>query len=156
MHHMTWLASSFVPRYKRNQKTIIRNCWCICVYRQGIAHNHIEPWGNFHSTKIQVCSKRWKTKRVTLQNEPFTALTIYAIDFEEFFSSMYIICILCLCQTIALWRTFLFRQRINLSPHSAVHMRQWVVSTLVQIQACGLFGVKPLSKPMLGYSQLDH
>ena len=34
-------------------------------------------------------------------------------------------------------------------------MRQWTGSTLVQIMACRLFGTKPLSKPMLGYCQLD-
>ena len=34
-------------------------------------------------------------------------------------------------------------------------MRQWIGSALVQIMACGLFGAKPLPKPMLGYCQLD-
>ena len=34
-------------------------------------------------------------------------------------------------------------------------MRQWIGSALVQIMACRLFGAKPLSKPMLGYCQLD-
>ena len=34
-------------------------------------------------------------------------------------------------------------------------MRQWFGSALVQIMACRLFGAKPLSKPMLGYCQLD-
>ena len=29
-------------------------------------------------------------------------------------------------------------------------------SVLVKIMACGLFGAKPLSKPMLAYCQLDH
>ena len=40
------------------------------------------------------------------------------------------------------------------SPPSAVYVRQWIVSALVQIMACRLFGVKPLSKPILGYCQL--
>ena len=40
-------------------------------------------------------------------------------------------------------------------PPSAAHMSQWIGSALVQIMACRLFGVKPLSKPMLGYCQLD-
>ena len=44
---------------------------------------------------------------------------------------------------------------INSSPPSAANMRQWIVSALVQIMACCLFGAKPLSKPMLGYCQLD-
>ena len=35
---------------------------------------------------------------------------------------------------------------------SATYMRQWIGSALVQIMACRLFGAKPLSKPMLGYS----
>ena len=34
-------------------------------------------------------------------------------------------------------------------------MHQWIVSALVQIMACRLFGTKPLSKPMLGYCHLD-
>ena len=33
-------------------------------------------------------------------------------------------------------------------------MRQWIRSVSVQIMACCLFGIKPLSKPMLVYSQL--
>ena len=44
---------------------------------------------------------------------------------------------------------------INLSPSSPAYMRQWIGSALLQIMACRLFGVKPLSKPMLGYCQLD-
>ena len=43
----------------------------------------------------------------------------------------------------------------NSSPHSTANMRQWIRSVLVQIMACRLFGAKPLSKPMLGYCQLD-
>ena len=34
-------------------------------------------------------------------------------------------------------------------------MRQWQRSAFVQIIACRLFGTKPLSKPLLGYCQLD-
>ena len=37
----------------------------------------------------------------------------------------------------------------------AAYMRQWSESTLVQIMACRLFGAKPLSKPTVGYCQLD-
>ena len=44
---------------------------------------------------------------------------------------------------------------INSSPLSAAYMRQWIRSALVKIVACRLFGAKPLSKPMLGYGQLD-
>ena len=43
---------------------------------------------------------------------------------------------------------------INPSPPSAAYMRQWIGSTLVQIMASGLYGTKPLSKPVLGYCQL--
>ena len=43
----------------------------------------------------------------------------------------------------------------NSSPPSAAYMPQWVGSALVQIMACRLFDAKPLSKPMLGYCQLD-
>ena len=39
--------------------------------------------------------------------------------------------------------------------HSAAYVRQWIGSELVKIMACRLFGAKPLSKPMLGYCQLD-
>ena len=41
-----------------------------------------------------------------------------------------------------------------ISPN-AVYMRQWIESALVEIMACRLFNTKPLSKPMLAYSQLD-
>ena len=44
----------------------------------------------------------------------------------------------------------------NSSPPSAEYMRQCIGSALVQIMACRLFGAKPLSKPMLDYSQLSH
>ena len=44
----------------------------------------------------------------------------------------------------------------NSSPPSAAYMHQWIGSALVQIMACRrLFGTKPLSKPVLGYCQLD-
>ena len=44
---------------------------------------------------------------------------------------------------------------LNSSPPSAAYMRQWIGSALVQIMACRLFGAKPLSKPLLGYCQLN-
>ena len=39
---------------------------------------------------------------------------------------------------------------VNSSPPISAHIRHWIGSALVQITACRLFGVKPLSKPMLG------
>ena len=42
----------------------------------------------------------------------------------------------------------------SISP-SAAYMCQLIGSALDQIMACRLFGAKPLSKPMLGYCQLD-
>ena len=47
------------------------------------------------------------------------------------------------------------RSYFNSSTPRAAYMRQWIGSALVQIMACRLFGAKPLSKPMLGFSQLD-
>ena len=44
---------------------------------------------------------------------------------------------------------------VNSSPPSAAYMRQWTRSALLQIMACRLIRAKPLSKPMLGYRQLD-
>ena len=44
---------------------------------------------------------------------------------------------------------------INSYPPNVTYMRQWIGWVLVQIMACRLFGAKPLSKPMLGYGQLD-
>ena len=44
---------------------------------------------------------------------------------------------------------------VNSSIPSAAYMRLWTGSALVQITSCRLFGDKPLSKPMLGYYQLD-
>ena len=46
-------------------------------------------------------------------------------------------------------------QCVNSSPPGAANMRQWIRSKLFQIMACHLFGAKPLSKPMLGYCQLN-
>ena len=47
---------------------------------------------------------------------------------------------------------------INSSPPGATYICQWIGSALVQhvqIMASCLFGTKPLSKPVLGYCQLD-
>ena len=38
--------------------------------------------------------------------------------------------------------------RVNSSPPSATHLRQWIGAVLVWIMACRLFDTKPLSKPM--------
>ena len=43
--------------------------------------------------------------------------------------------------------------------HCAVvsaYMRQWIGSALFQIMAWRLFGAMPISKPMMGYCQMDH
>ena len=45
--------------------------------------------------------------------------------------------------------------QIKSSPPSAAYMHQWIGSALVQIMACHLFGAEPLSKPILGYFQLN-
>ena len=50
-----------------------------------------------------------------------------------------------------LWASITF----NSSPPNAAYMWQIIWSALVQIMACCLFGTKLLSKPMLGYCQLD-
>ena len=42
----------------------------------------------------------------------------------------------------------------NSSPPSAAYMRRWIVSALVMIITCHLFGAKPFSKPILGCCQL--
>ena len=46
-------------------------------------------------------------------------------------------------------------QIIYLSPPSAVYMRQWSGSALVQVMACRLNGAKPLPEPMLTCCPLD-
>ena len=43
----------------------------------------------------------------------------------------------------------------NNSPPSGAYMHQGIRVALVQKMACRLFGAKPLSKPMLGYCDLD-
>ena len=50
------------------------------------------------------------------------------------------------------WSLF---NHLNSFPPSAAYLRQLIGSALVQIMAWRLFGAKPLSKPMLGYCQLD-
>ena len=42
-----------------------------------------------------------------------------------------------------------------LRPRDA-YMHQWTMPSLVEIMACRLLGAKPLSEPMLTYSQLGH
>ena len=54
---------------------------------------------------------------------------------------------------IGIWKQE--RDPVNSSPPNAAYMRQWIGSALVQIMACRLFGAKPLSKPTLGYCQLN-
>ena len=44
---------------------------------------------------------------------------------------------------------------LSSTPPSAAYMCQWIGSALIQIMACRLFDAKPLSKPILGYCQLD-
>ena len=44
------------------------------------------------------------------------------------------------------WLFSIFTDIHQLIPPSAVYMRQWIGSALVQIMACRLFGTKPLSK----------
>ena len=64
---------------------------------------------------------------------------------------------------VYLWKIFAYPHLLieesvtsfNSSPPSAAYIRQWIGSALVQIMACRLFGAKPLSKPMLGYCQLN-
>ena len=38
---------------------------------------------------------------------------------------------------------------------ASAYMRQWIMSVLVQVMACCLFGAKPLSEPILVYWQLE-
>ena len=44
---------------------------------------------------------------------------------------------------------------VNSSPPNTAYMHYWIGSALVQIMACGLFGAKPISKPVLAYCHLD-
>ena len=53
------------------------------------------------------------------------------------------------------WAVSPFHYLTHPTPPGAVYMRQWTGSALVQIMACRLLGTNPLSKPMLGYCQLD-
>ena len=52
-------------------------------------------------------------------------------------------------------KVFIQGNTINSSPPGDAYMRQWIRSVLVQIMACRLFSAKPISIPMLGYSQLN-
>ena len=59
---------------------------------------------------------------------------------------------------LAYYHTFLSHQKNILKTHLPLvpHMRQWIGWALVQIMACRLFGVNPLSKPMLGIVSWAH
>ena len=69
--------------------------------------------------------------------------------FKEF------ILILCWCWSTLRVISYQLGRNINSSPPIAAYMHQWIGLTLVKIMAYPLFGVKPLSIPMLGYCQLD-
>ena len=47
------------------------------------------------------------------------------------------------------------RFMINSSTNAAAYMRQGIVSALVQVMACRLYGAKPLPIAMLCYCELD-
>ena len=51
--------------------------------------------------------------------------------------------------------THVINVSVNSSPPCATYMHQWIGSALVQLTACCIFSTKPLSKPMVGYCQLD-
>ena len=68
--------------------------------------------------------------------------------------------VVALYSTMSWWQLLYFEMQIgdgsiNSTPPIAAYMRKWSESALVQIMACRLFSPKPLSKPMLGYYQLD-
>ena len=88
---------------------------------------------------------------------PRIQLTLSHHWFRQWFGTVY-----ASSHCLYLWRPSLLihirvtRPRwINSSPPSAAYMRQWTGSSLVHVMACCLFATKPLSKPMLGYYQLD-
>ena len=72
------------------------------------------------------------------------------------------------CQSQALFRNRLWNRDTqycsyqptqrphNSSVPSTAYMRKWIDSALVEIMACRLFDAKQLSKPILGYCQMDH
>ena len=59
------------------------------------------------------------------------------------------------CHMIISRNMYMALYLFNSSPPSAPYMSKWIESALTQKMACRLFGAKPLSKPMLGYCQLD-
>ena len=56
---------------------------------------------------------------------------------------------------LGMWLLFYGAIDVNSSTLSDAYMRQSIGTGFVQIMACRLFGAKPLSKPVLGYCQLD-
>ena len=56
------------------------------------------------------------------------------------------------CLIMILWD---LPEGVNPPAPSDAYMRQLIESVSVQIMASRLFGAMPLSKPMLGYCQLD-
>ena len=72
-----------------------------------------------------------------------------------FYARALFICDCYWSKNIAYWIENHENNTFSLISPSAAYMRQWIGSTLVRIMACCLFGVKPLSKPMLSYCQVD-
>ena len=136
--------------------------------------NEVIHCGLFQCSLLAICIFRNKHKLYFNQNT--TISYDEAFDNISYKMAAIIFSLQCVCWTwylilpclmslftlyicLLVWDVVKSRNRLsasfNLSPPSAAYMRQWIGSALVQIMACRLFSAKPLSKPMLGYCQLD-
>ena len=62
----------------------------------------------------------------------------------------------CIIQDVVTGIVHKLRHSFKSSPPGAAYIRQWTVSTLVQVMVCCLFGTKPLPEPMLSYCQMNN
>ena len=121
-----------------------------------------------HSPNLQAKNAKAGERTINSSHKPSSAPSKYT-TMHHFATEMYIsVTKWCIVGygTGALWDLYIVLAKvsyqhhlkpyyINSFPPSAAYMRQWIGWALVQIMACRLFGTKPLSKPMLGYCQLD-
>ena len=135
-----WLVAWSVPSYYLKQcwDTInwtVRNKFQWYFNRNSCIFIQENALGNF------VCEMAAILSRPQCVNSWLMYCTISSVkDYQNWWSD------------VVRWKT----GNVNSSPPSDAYLCQWIVSALVQIVVCRLFGAKPLFKPMLGCCQLDH
>ena len=133
------------------QFAVCRVLLLFCIY-------HVFPW--VHSYFTSTGSTKWGIAK-TRQDQPTCAYK-YAVkdtirvlwDNLPEMLKQFITVLLHECQAVSNHRQL--RRLFNSLWPRGEYMPPWTRPSLVQIMACRLLGAKPLSEPMLTFSQFDH